>query len=391
VPRVIRHFYVSILATGFFWFTPEVYAGDIKVVRYSKEQIKEQLGQSFIKPASIGGVFISKLKEIASTATARQSGKNTVLRDLVLGAAEPTKQSWMKQMASLSYEQNQSSNGIDQTSLNKAVYLQTRKATEITLKNSFPIFERIKNGLTFNLSLGNSTSKKPSNDVRYGLIEKDILPSKNPIQLASFGSINDLDRAYSTPASVVYTIDRIDSNTGRQVFESSTESETEATKNFSWHRITGSKLTVKFDAANNEESFGDQVSGGDLPGLRMKISQFDGLVSMQGIFGKKSLEKTLRTEINLPIYGDIMIGQKLNEHFATSETVARNIPGGLLNSHVNIGYSRDDNKLRGEWQLNADTTNYSLIGESSKIISGNQKNTGDQTPDRIALGIQKNF
>ncbi len=366
-----------------------VLADDVRIVKYDKEQVRQDLSRKFIEPESLGKVIVSKLKEIAVTTTQRQSGTNTALRDLASRTLELSKGTWAKQMALLSYDPDNSARRIDDSAVMQTLVMQSRKAAEVNLKKSIPIFERFKNGLTFNLST-QINSAKPINDIRYGLIERDILPAHNSIPLAGFGSINDIDRLYATPAQVIYTIDRLDAATSQRVFSNSSDI-TPAEPTVRWGRLPSSKLTVKIDSPNNDDSIGDQISNGAIPGARVTISQFEGLISCQMIVGSTSIDKTLRTEVSTPVIMNTTVSQKFDDKFKLTDIVAKSTFGGTIPSQLNLAYSQSTQGLRGEWQINQGRTGYSLQAESSKLIKNTITGTASSPIDRLSIALQRSF
>ena len=154
-------------------------AADVRVVRYSKEDIQKKSERDFIKPSSLSEVIISKIKEIAVTATNRQNGNNTALRDLAASNKELTKREWTRKMATLSYDPDQGRSQVNESLMRQTLLAQSQKAAEVTLKREFPIFERFRTGMTFNLNFSGKR-ELASEKIRYGLIERDIIITDCP-------------------------------------------------------------------------------------------------------------------------------------------------------------------------------------------------------------------
>jgi hypothetical protein len=278
-------------------------------------------------------------------------------------------------MALLAYDPDNARRRIDDSALMQTLIMQSRKAAEVNLKKSFPIFERFKNGLTFNLN-AESISAKHKDVIRYGLIERDILPASNSIPLAGFGGIDDIDHAYATPARVIYTIDRLDGVASHNVFSNPSESvHNEPTVR--WGKLPSSKLTVKIDSPNNDDSITDQISNGGIPGARVTVS--------------KSIEKTLRTEISTPVIINTTLSQKFDEKFKLTDVVAKSTFSGITPSQLNLAYSQATQGVRGEWQINQGRTGYSVQAESSKLIKGVSTGSTSSPIDRISIALQRSF
>lgn len=391
VVQTLKHKYFALGTIIYFTFgcPTLVLADDVRIVKFDKEQVRQDLNRKFIEPKSLGQTIISKLKEIAVTTTQRQSGNNTALRDLASRTPGLSKGTWAKQMALLSYDPDNSARRIDDSALMQTLVMQSRKAAEVNLKKSIPIFERFKNGLTFNLSTQISASK-PINNIRYGLIERDILPANDSIPLAGFGSINDIDRVYATPAQVIYTIDRLDAAASQRVFSNPTDT-APAEPTVRWGRLPSSKLTIKIDSPNNDDSIGDQISNGAIPGARVTVSQFEGLVSCQMIVGSTSIDKTLRTEVSTPVIINTTISQKFDEKFKLTDIVAKSTFGGAVPSQLNVAYSQSTQGVRGEWQINQGRTGYSVQAESSKVIKNTITGSVSSPIDRFSIALQRSF
>lgn len=384
-----KYFAISIIVYLSWACSTQAFADDVRIVKYDKEQVRQDLNLKFIKPQNLGQTILSKLKDIAVTTTQRQSGNNTALRDLASGTSEMSKGAWTRQMALLAYDPDNSRRRINDSALMQTIVMQSRKAAEVNLKKSFPIFERFKNGLTFNLNTEGSLNK-PKDLIRYGLIERDILPASNSIPLAGFGSINDIDRAYATPAQVIYTIDRLDSVTSQKVFSNAPDTAT-SEPTIRWGRLPSSKLTVKIDSPNNDDSITDQISSGAVPGARVTISQFEGLISCQMIVGSKSIGKTLRTEIATPVIMNTTLSQKFNENFKLTDVVAKSTISGATPSQLNLAYSQSTQGLRGEWQINQGRTGYSVQAESSKLMKSISAGGNYAPIDRFSIALQRSF
>ena len=391
VVQILKNKYFAVAAIIYLTFACPTFvlADDVRIVKYDKEQVRQDLNQKFIEPKSLGQTIVSKLKEIVVTTTQRQSGNNTALRDLASRTLGLSKGAWAKQMALLSYDPDNSSRRIDDSALIQTLVMQSRKSAEVNLKKSFPIFERFKTGLTFNLST-QIRSAKPINNIRYGLIEHDILPANQSIPLAGFGSINDIDRAYATPAQVIYTIDRLDAATSPRVFANPSDiSPTEPTVR--WGRLPSSKLTIKIDSPNNDDSIGDQIANGAIPGARVTVSQFEGLISCQMIVGSTSIDKTLRTDVSTPVIMNTTLSQKFDDKFKLTDIVAKSTFGGTIPSHLNLAYSQSTQGVRGEWQISRGHTGYSLQAESSKLIKNMRTGSASSPIDRLSIALQRSF
>jgi hypothetical protein len=384
-----KYFALSTIISLTFACPTLILANDVRIVKYDKEQVRQDLNRKFIEPKSLGQTIVSKFKEIAVTTTQRQSGNNTALRDLASRTPGLSKGAWAKQMALLSYDPDNSARRIDDAALMQTLVMQSRKAAEVNLKKSIPIFERFKNGLTFNLST-QINSAKPINNIRYGLIERDILPANHSIPLAGFGSINDIDRAYATPAHVIYTIDRLDAATSQRVFSNSSDA-TVAEPTVRWGRLPSSKLTIKIDSPNNDDSIGDQISNGAIPGARVTVSQFEGLIACQMIVGSTSIDKTLRTEVSTPVIMNTTLTQKFDDKFKLTDIVAKSTIGGAIPSQLNLAYSQSTQGVRGEWQINQGRTGYSLQAESSKLIKNTITGNTSSPIDRLSIALQRSF
>lgn len=383
--RALTHYYKFYLALfgALFCLPLKTLASDVHVVRYSKDELRQQSEDQFIRQPNLADAAINKLKEIMITATERQSGGNASLRDLALNSRELSKRDWMKKMASLSFDPDSSSSRVDESLMKKTLMSQGKRAAEITLKNDFPVFQQFQKGLTFNLNFGDER-KNPGKKIRYGLIERDIIPSEKPIQLAAYGSINDLYRSYATQATVIYTIDRVEypGQEGRPVMPTEPNPDTTSAR-FSWHKLPSPKMVVKIDSATNEPTAADS-SLSATPGVRIRLSQVDGLVSTQMILGKKSLEKSLSTEIALPLTSSIKLSQKFDHKLRLSEVTAAGMIEDWYASKINVVYSPASQAMRGEWLFARDTINYGLSAEATS-----PEHSG--VLSRVSLGLNKNF
>lgn len=366
------------------------FADDVRVVRYAKQDIQKKSERDFIKPANLADRIIEKLKEIAVTATRRQAGNNTTLRDLAATNKELSKNEWARKMATLSYEPDLGRTRVNESLMGQALMAQGQKAAEMTLKRDFPIFEKFRSGMTFKLNFSESP-QDTTQQIRYGLIEQDIIPNNNSIPLAAYGSFHELDQRYASRAQVIYTIDRLDQSKVESVFENrEVNDHPSPTKSFNWDRLPSPKFVLKIDGGGADGSPTDQNLSGSPVGLRLKLMQSDGLISSQIVAGKSSISKTLLTEISLPLPGNFKLSQKLDHEFRLTELVFR---GGLedsLNSQLYVGYSRSSETIRGEWLFSNHDVNYGVTAETYTLPS-HSMGSSQLLTHRFSFALNKNF
>ena len=372
---------VGLLANG-------AQGAELHVVKYSKQELNATKEAHFIKSRDFSDIVSENFRNIMVTLTNRQSGSNMALRDLVNSAAEPSKSSWQKRQAALASDSESSK--VDENRLRLTMSQQTRKAAEINFKNAFPIFERIRSGLTFNLDLkkARQASASDANHIRYGLVEKDILPSQSALAVATLGSISDVDHRYTSPAKVIYTIDRLEGGENRRVFADESD-ESSADAHTFWRKLPSANMTIKVDAAENDVAMSDQLAQG--AAARVTISQFDGLVSTQFVAGRQSFEKTLTTEFKAPLYGSMILAQKFNSDLTPAETAALNLMGDNAAPHINMLYGHKTKKFKGELTLERSGFKYSLVAEPRAGWAVATDPKLGTAGDKLSMALQTNF
>jgi hypothetical protein len=378
-------------------FSSKALSGDeLRVVRVSKEELAAAANPQFIVSKDLSDVLSSRLKDLAVTLTSRQSGNNAATRDAVAAGNQMSKALWMKKLSTLAFEPENHGSGADENKVRSTISAQSRKSAEVNFKNAFPVIARIQKGLSFNLDLKNPGSAVARDtsvpEIRYGLVETDILPSDRQIPVASYGTISEIDARYSSPAKVVYTIDRLETTQNKTVFESSstTESGAQETQNVSmWSRLPSSAVRVKFDAADQNSAVADQVSARSAaPAMRVTLTQADGLVSTQMVTGAK---ESMTTEFKAPLYGEMSMARKYDSKFKATETSAQNILGHSSLPRLNLIYAHNAKSAKGEWIVKRDRFEYSVTAEPRQGWVASGDSALGKVGDKVTLAVNTSF
>ena len=372
-----------------------VFGGEMTTVRYSKEDLKASDGKQFIQATDLSDVLSSKLKLIVVTVTQRQGGSNTATRDVAASAPQMSKAQWLKRLSTLSVDPETTAARGDENRLRVTLSQQTRKATEVKFKDAFPIMARIKEGLSFNMDMLNPAASVKTNsavpDIRYGLVESDILPSDHQIPVASLTQMSELDASFSSPAKVVYTIDRVHSAEAQQVFQESLIVTSENQNTSVWTKRPSTSFKVKIDAADQNATVSDQVGSGSLPGARVALTQADGLVSTQFIAGGASSTKTMTTEVKAPLYKEMSLSRKYDYKMKATHTAAMNILGDSSLPQVNVLYAHNDKKVKGEWIVRKNRFEYNVTAEPRQGFGSGSENKLGKVGDKVSVGLNTSF
>ena len=346
-----------------------------KIVRYSREEVSKESQLTFIKSRDLSDVIANRLVLLAANVTQRQSGNNRKLADLASKSTEPTKKTWVDRLTVLNGDPG-AHGYADDEGIRLHLNGQARKSLEANFKESFPIFEEIRKGVSFNLSL-NSTRSKSGNGassdiprIRYGLVVDDIIPNKGP-SLASLGTIQDTDFSYAAPATVIYSVDKLEEPTTTTVFQRPSEEVGDASSTDSLTagiastglKIPRPDLTVRFDAANPEDSVSDNIAGSAMPGARVTLSQIDGLVATQVVTNSHLGKQSVTHEIKIPIKGEAAIMRKFDEKFKPVQTSALNLLATTEAPKLNVHYLHQDDKFKGELLFKHPTVDVGLTAE----------------------------
>lgn len=378
-------------------FSSAVFASEPLTIRYTKETLAKEAPRQFIRQTDLSDVLSTKLKGLAITLTSRQSGGNVAIRDVVTSGTQVSKKLWLKKLSTLAVDPEQLITRSDENQLRTTLAAQYRKSIEVDFKNSFPIIERMQRGLNFNLDITNPSASLRRDQyipqIRYGLVEADILPATRAVPVASNHLISEIDHQYATPAKVVYTIDRIDSDGSRAVFRQDTSSDEQHTQNTSlWGKMPSSQIKIKIDAADQNTAMSDQLSQGRaLPGMRLTLAQADGLITSQMVAGGADSRKTLLTEMKAPVYGEMSIARKFDYKMHPTETSAQNVLGDSRLARVNITYAHPLQKLRGEWIVRHDRFEYNVTAEPRQGWRPGSESQLGKVGDKLSFGMNTSF
>ncbi len=374
-------------------------AQSLSVVHYSKEDLAAASNPTFIKATDLSDLFVSKISLIAVALTSRQGGNNVAIRDVATSAAQKSKAAYGRGMATMTLDGDAPDARVDSDKLRVTLSQQTRKATEVKFKDAFPIFERIRKGLTFQLDVIHSRSKNTAVSsgptIRYGLVETDIVSDDSPIDLASNATMEEMGAGYSRPSKVVYTIDRLDAYESSTVFAQPatvTDSEigTPAPQNVDmWSRSPSSKMDVTIDAADQNAAVSDSVGQAKAPGARVTMTQIDGFVSVQAV--STDVKNSRTTTLKAPLYGQMSLSRKMNSKWQTTETAATNILGDTSRPCVNVVYAHVEKKVRGEVLIKKDRTTYTITAEPRQGWGSNGENKLGRVNDKISVGMNTSF
>ncbi len=378
-------------------FGSAVFASEPLTIRYTKDTLAREAPREFIRQTDLSDVLSTKLKGLAITLTSRQSGNNVALRDVVTGGAQVSKRLWLKKLSTLAVDPEQLVAHSDENRLRTTFAAQYRKSFEVHFKNSFPVIERMQRGLNFNLDITNPSASLRRDQhipqIRYGLVEADILPATRAVPVASNHLISEIDHEYATPATVIYTIDRIDSEGNRAVFSQEASTDDHQTQNTSlWGKMPSSQIKIKIDAADQNTAMSDQLGQGRaLPGMRLTLAQADGLITSQMIAGGADSKKTLVTEVKAPVYGEMSIARKFDYKMHPTETSAQNILGDANLARVNITYAHPSQKLRGEWVVKHDRFEYNVTAEPRQGWTPGSESHLGKVGDKLSFGMNTSF
>lgn len=368
-------------------------ASNLSTIHYSKEDLAQGANPTFIRSRDLSDVLSEKLKLIAVTLTQRQGGSNAKLVEMANTYAQPTHEQNMKKLGTMIYDPDTKTTAVDGDALRTHLSGQTRKTFEVKFKEAVPLVDQIRKGFNFKLSMDKSAPTAPASapEIRYGLIVSDIEPSAAP-GLASLGSSSDLGMEYATPAHVVYTIDRIDEQSGRKVFHDSsanTESFTNAPTATSAWRNPSTDVDVKVEAANTEESVSDKVTGGALPGAKLTFSQADGFIATQIVTNSKLGKESVIHEFKLPIAGEANLSRKVDEHMKPLQTSINNMLVNPSAPKLNLFYLHTEERFKSE--LLVRRSNYDMGITAEPRQGWGPKQRIGETGDKISLTFNQNF
>lgn len=383
----------------FVFLTPMALAEDLRVVRYSKNEIDDFSKKEFIQSTDLSDVLAAKIKILASTLTQRQGGNNAALRNAMAEGNLPSKSIWWRRLSTLAVDPDSEPSKADSEKIRVALAQQTRKASEVKFKDAFPIIETIRSGLSLNLDLrspGNSLHQsREIPNIRYGLVETEILPGERSTPIANLGTISDIDPSYLGQARVVYTIDKVTNEPSRQVFQDYpiTSPADDSMQNMTiWKRTPSTAVNLKVDAADQEATMSDKVSNGSIPGARFTLTQADGLVSAKFVAGGNTdVKKSLVTEIKAPLYGEMSICRTFNHKMKAKETSALNILGSSNLPRLNLVYAHEEQKAKAEWVVKKSGFEYSVIAEPRVGWSPSAESKLGEEGDKLSVNVITSF
>jgi hypothetical protein len=375
----------------------------VSVVRYSKEELEAAARPSFIKSSDLGDLLIGKFTMIAVALTNRQGGGNVAVRDVANSTAQKTKAQYMRGLATMTLDPNTPEKRADGDKLRVTLAQQTRKATEVKFKDAFPIFDRIRKGLTFHFDAKGTKATKPTSAftpaIRYGLVETDIISGESPIAIASLGSIEEMGRGYSRQAKVVYTIDKLDdeqvnykvfSQQSPEFDSANAEIGSEKPQDVNmWNRAPSSEVDLTIDAADSNAAVSDSLGQAKAPGARITLTQMDGFLSIQAV--SSDLNKSRTMTLKAPLYRQMSLSRKMDSKFHATETAATNILGDSSLPTVNVVYAHGEKKIRGEMTMKNDRVNYTVTAEPRLGWGSNGDYKIKRIGDKISAGLSTSF
>jgi hypothetical protein len=372
-------------------------AGEVSVVRFSKSELESMPKETdFIRSSDLGDVLSSKFKQTIVTLTQRQAGSNTATRTVIESWRPSSRAVAMRKLSTLAVSPNQLSPSPNEDLLRETLSRQSRKAIEVTLRNQFPIIETIRNGMKFSLNLRNPVEslagKIKTPDIRYGLVESEIIPATQPIAIAALGTMSDLNPEFGSPAKVIYTIDKLSDDATGPVFTKDDHDDQVIQNSSLWSRMPSSNVNIKVDAADQDAVMADQVSTGALPGAKFTLSQADGFFSTQFVAGGKSdLKKSMVHQVQAPLYGEMSIARQFNYKMKPIHTSALNVLGDSKLPRVNLTYVHSSARAKGELVVKNARSEMSVIAEPRQGWSPTGQDRLGLPGDKISVAFSKTF
>lgn len=374
-----------------------ILGNELKVVRYSAQELATMPKESdFVRGSDLSDVLSSKFKEVLVTMTERQSGSNLKTKAVVDASRQISRTAKMKKLSTLAVTPDQLYASRDQSLFFSTISQQYRKALEVNTRKHFPIVEKIRSGMKFNLDLKDPTisivNRKEIPVIRYGLVETEIIPSKDAIPIASLGSISDVHTEFGSKAQVIYTIDKLSNERARPVFGDGYTEDEEIQHTSLWSRIPSAKINVKIDASDQDAIMADQLGNGSIPGARFSFSQVDGLISTQFIAGGKSpTNKSLIHQIKVPLYGEMSLSRQFDYKMQAINTSALNVLGDSKRPRLNLLFSHKDKRAKGEWIMRKTRSELSLVAEPRQGWTPSLNNSLGRAGDRLSVSFNKSF
>jgi hypothetical protein len=374
-------------------------AQDVTTVRYTKSELDHSTNQQFIKTQNLHDVLAAKLSLIATTVTSRQNGGNTATKDVAGSAGQLSEKLWMRKLSTLSFDPDTAQSRGDTDKLRTTLSAQSRKATEVKFKEAFPAIVKLQQGLNFKFDLkGKQESTKENSvpEIRYGLVESDIEPNKGSTSIASLGSISDSELRYSSPAKVVYSIEKLDNGSTHTVFSEPTviddpEKGLPATQNVDlWYKSPSSRVDMKVEATDPNSAVTDQVGQGAIPGAQVTLKQVDDLIKLQFVAGANAKDSIV-TEYKVPVFREMSISRKYNHEMKPIETSAQNILADSKKPRFNIYYANVEKKCKAEWIVKKSNYDYNITAEPRPGWSVDDERALGKEGDKISLGFNTSF
>lgn len=369
------------------------------VVRYTKAELAEGSRPDFIRARNLGDFLVGKIVMLAVALTGRQSGGNTAVRDAV-GVARKTDAQYRRGLGTLTVDPNSFGVGGDVDKLRMVLSQQIRKTSEVQFKGAFPLFERVRRGLTLNLdaSHGGHTDAVSfeTRSPRYGLVATDIIPNDSQISIASLDTIKELNQGYARPAKVVYVVGKLDADRG----EDKVFNQQDLTSNPEmglvtppeagmWNRKPSTELDLTMDVVDPRAAASDSLGGAKVPGALVTLTQRDGFISVQAV--TTDLHKSRSVTLKAPLYGRMSISRKMDGRSRAIETTAMNLLGDSGLPAVNVVYLHDEKKARGEMVVKDHGVHYTLTLEPRAGWASDSDYKMRRVGDKISAGVETSF
>ena len=203
-----------------------------------------------------------------------------------------------------------------------------QKAGSDHIKENVQLINQVQKGLSFNLDFSSifqrkSKNARPSGQLRYGLVLKDIKPDPRAPKRAAIGDMSD-DLIYAGHAKVEWTIGPLDEERGRVIYKGAMnlDSSDSNPKASIWYYIPKPSFRVHFKPELGNLT---GLNGQNLPKWTIELHQDEGYYTL--VYQTKTTGERIAQEhrFKIPIYRQMNIGRRFNDKWQVIETNASNI------------------------------------------------------------------
>lgn len=275
-------------------------------------------------------------------------------------------------------------------------------------------FQSFKKGLDFSFDFGAmfgsksaSSSKRQPDNVRYGLVLKDVIQPEQAYAVAAVTSVED-EWNYAAKAKPVWDIEQVEAQgvknplkinidesrytlspaDDRSYYADDTDMPFNMVNAVTKFKTPSTQLKGNIKPRNFQNA--QSLAGGALPPMELSLRQSENLYSLnyltKGNFEKEKVTHVFRA----PVYKQFGLKRILNEEFDSIETVAENILVSEQLPALSVHYLNQEERYLARFSYKKDASEISILAETPPDFDFS-KDFGKKTGEKYKIDYKFNF